>query len=226
MAVITISSQFGAGGPTVGSQLAKRLGWEYVDKQIIHRIALDLKIPDAEVEEFDEAQHQGLRGFLSTVFDLKALRQGTDVEGAGGGTYDDRDEIPYDYRVQGWIDKDIYQQMVARVVTAIGERGGAVIKGRGSQYILRDTPGVVHVRFVGQEADRVARTMQRRGVEEAAARKLVVQMDRRGAEFVKDYFHCDLADPTLYHLVLNTSKLSLEECGDILAGMVAWQDAG
>ena len=104
MAVITISSQFGAGGPTVGSQLAKRLGWEYVDKQIIHRIALDLKIPDAEVEEFDEAQHQGLRGFLSTVFDLKALRQGTDVEGAGGGTYDDRDEIPYDYRVQGWID--------------------------------------------------------------------------------------------------------------------------
>lgn len=226
MAVITISSQFGAGGPAVGKQVAERLGLEYVDKQIIHRIALDLKIPEAEVEEFDESQHQGLRGFLSTVFDFRALRRGTDVAGEGTGTYDDRDEIPYDYRVQGWIDKDIYQQMMARVMTAIGERGGAVIKGRGSQYILRNTPGTIHVRFVGAEADRVASTMRHRGLDEAAASKLVAQMDRRGAEFVKDYFGCDLTDPTLYSLVLNTSKLSLEECGEILAGMAKRQDAG
>ncbi|MDF1556537.1 MAG: cytidylate kinase-like family protein [Deferrisomatales bacterium] len=226
MSVITISSQFGAGGPAVGVTLAEQLGWEYVDKQIIHRIALDLKIPVAEVAEFDEARHQGLRGFLSTVFDFRALRKGVEVEGEGTGSYDDRDEVPYDYRVQGWIDKDIYQQMMVRVITAIGERGGAVIKGRGSQWILRDAPGAIHVRFVSEEADRVARTMQRRGLKEAAARKLVEQMDQRGVEFVKDYFGRDLTDPTLYTLVLNTSKLSLEECGEILAGLVKRQGAG
>jgi cytidylate kinase len=226
MAVMTISSQFGAGGPAVGSRVAKQLGWEYVDKQIIHRIALDLKIPAAEVEEFDESQHQGLRGFLSKVFDFKALRQGTHVEEQGDSGYDDRDEIPYDYRVQGWIDKDIYQQMMTRVVTAIGERGGAVIKGRGSQHILKDVPGAIHVRFVAQESDRVDNTMRRRGLDREAARTLVAQMDRRGAEFARDYFGCDLTDATLYHLVLNTSKLTLERCEEILEGLASRPGAG
>lgn len=220
MAVITISSQFGAGGPVVGSRLAQRLGWEYVDKQIIHHIALDLKVPAAEVEEFDEARYQGLRGFLSTVFDFNALRQEAEATGASTSGYDDRDEIPYDYRVQGWIDKDIYQQMMVRVVTAMGERGKAVIKGRGSQWILRDVPGALHVRFVGDVVDRVARTRQHRGLDAAAARDLVAQMDRRGTAFVRDYFGCDLRDDALYHLVLNTSKLSLEECEALLVGLV------
>jgi len=226
MAVITISSQFGADGPAVGSRLAQRLGWEYVDKQIIHRIALDLKVPAAEVEEFDEPRYQGLRGFLSTVFDFDALRQEVAVEETATSGYDDRDEIPYDYRVQGWIDKDIYQQMMVRVITAVGERGQAVIKGRGSQWILRDTPGALHVRFTGDVADRVARTRQRRGLDEAAARQLVNQMDRRGAAFVKDHFGCDLGDDSLYHLVLNTSKLALEECETLLVGLVERRRGG
>jgi len=226
MAVITVSSQFGAGGPAVGKRLADKLGLEFVDKQIIHRIALDLKVEPAEVEEFDEGSHQKLRGFLSTVFDFKALRRGAEVEQEEAGSYDDRDEIPYDYQVQGWIDRDIYQQMMTRVITAIGEKGNAVIKGRGSQWILRDVPGAIHVRFVGEEADRVARTVERRGIDRAAATALVEEMDQRGADFAKSYFDFDLADSALYDLVLNTSKLSMEECGAILENLAKARDAG
>ncbi len=220
MAVITISGQFGAGGPAVGKKLAERLGLEYVDKQILHRIALDLKVPEEEVAEFDEAQYQGLRGFLSTVFDFKALKRNVgDLQTEERTTYDEREEIPFDYRVQGWIDKDIYQQMVARVVTAVAERGQAVIKGRGSQWILRDFPGTIHLRFVGDLEDRVRNTMGRRGLDEAAARKMVQEMDQRGAEFVRRSFGCDLTDPTLYHLVLNTSRVPQDTCLHLLEGL-------
>ena len=228
MVVITVSSQFGAGGPAVGKQLAERLDMHYLDKELIHRVALDLKIPDEKVAEFDEARHSPLRGFLSTVFDFAALRRGVD-EVAGEvaeSSYDDRDEIPYDYRVQGWIDKDIYRTMMARVMSAVGDRGGAVIKGRGSQWILRDVPHAIHLRFIGDVEDRVARTMERRGIDAAEARKLVDEMDRRGAEFVRSYFEFDLTDPTLYHLILNTSKLPPEECLELLVHLVREREAG
>jgi cytidylate kinase len=218
MPLITISSEFGAGGPTVGVQLAERLGVDYVDQDIVHQIALDLDVPKEKVKEFDEVRHSRLRGFLSTVFDFEALRGYTekeDEESPGVG-YDDREDIPYNYQVKGWIDRDIYKQMMMRVMTAIGERGGAVIKGRGSQWILRDNPNALHVRFVAELEDRVARTMERRGISRDEARKLIGEMDQRGENYVEAYFGRDLKDSLLYHVVLNTSRIPLDQCLELL----------
>ena len=39
MAVITISRQFGAGGKTLGTMVAKELGYTFADQQIIQKIA-------------------------------------------------------------------------------------------------------------------------------------------------------------------------------------------
>ena len=36
MKTITISRQYGSGGRTIGEMLAKKLGWSFYDKQIIH----------------------------------------------------------------------------------------------------------------------------------------------------------------------------------------------
>lgn len=221
MPIITISSQFGAGGPVVGRKLAERLGVDYVDKDIIHRIALDLRVDEEKVAEFDEGRHNRLWGFLSTVFDFDALRRHATVSqpSEATATYDDREEIPYNYQVKGWIDRDIYRQMMVRVITAIGERGQAVIKGRGSQFILRDKAKALHVRFVAEEEDRVVRTMERQGLTRDASRKLIGEMDQRGERYVRDYFGGDLRADLNYHLVLNTSRVSLESCLDLLEGL-------
>ncbi len=222
MPVITVSSEFGAGGPAVGKQLAERLGLDYLDKDILHRVALDLGVPAEKVEEFDEAQHSRVRGFLSTVFDFEALKKNATLasDAPATSTYDDREEIPYQYQVKGWIDRDIYRQMIVRVISAVGQRGGAVIKGRGSQWILKDNPDAIHVRFVASLEDRIARTMERRGLDRKAAADLIAQMDKRGADYVQAYFGSDLKDPTLYHLVLNSSKIPMDKCLDLLERLV------
>jgi len=222
MAVITVSSQFGAGGPAVGKQLAERLGLDYMDKDILHRIALDLGVPTEKVEEFDEAQHNRLRGFLSTVFDFGALKKSATLasDTPAPTAYDDREEIPFQYQVKGWIDRDIYRQMVVRVISAVGQRGGAVIKGRGSQCILKDNPKAIHVRFVASLEDRIARTAAHRGISQRAATELISQLDKRGGDYVQAYFGCDLEDDALYHLVVNSSKIPLAQCLDLLVHLV------
>ena len=35
MAIITISSELGTGGPEIGATLAKRLGYRYLDREVI-----------------------------------------------------------------------------------------------------------------------------------------------------------------------------------------------
>lgn len=219
MAVITVSSEFGAGGPAVAKQVAKRLGWDYVDKDVLHRIALNLGVSTEQVEAFDEGRYSRLRGFLSTIFDFEALKKSATLASGSEseGVYDDREEIPYQYQVKGWVDRDIYRQMVARVISGIAQRGNAVIKGRGSQCILKDVPGALHVRFVATLEDRIAGTMKYRGIDRKAAEVLIAQMDKRGADYVQGYFGCDLEESSLYHLVLNSSKFDQDACVDLLA---------
>jgi len=54
MRLITISREYGAGGGEVAAQLASRLGWELLDRELLHRAALLEHLPDAELEALDE----------------------------------------------------------------------------------------------------------------------------------------------------------------------------
>ena len=218
MPVITISNQFGAGGPEVGRELAKRLGLDYLDKEILHRVALEVNVADEEVEEFEEEHHSKFRSFFSTIFDLDALKKKAKVreEELSSTGYDERDKIPYHYHVDGWIDSDIYKQMVVRVITALGQRRGVVIVGRGGQVILKDNPRTLHVRIVAEFEDRVAWTAKRRGMSLDEARDFVHKVDARSHDYLRFYFDVDPNQPTLYHLMLNTSRIPRERCVDML----------
>ncbi len=218
MPVITISNQFGAGGPEVAKELAKRLGVDYLDKEIIHRIALEINVPEEEVEEFEAEHHSKFKSFFSTIFDLDALKKKAKVreEALAESRYDDREKIPFHYQVDGWIDSEIYKQMIVKVISALGQRRGVVVVGRGGQCILKDNPRTLHVRFVADFEDRVAWTAKRRGLAADAARDFVHKVDSRSQDYLRFYFDCDPDLPSLYHLTLNTSRVPLEKCMDVV----------
>jgi cytidylate kinase len=54
MNVITVSREFGAGGGEVARRLAEALGWELLDRELLHRAAAIEHVPDAELERLDE----------------------------------------------------------------------------------------------------------------------------------------------------------------------------
>lgn len=54
MKVITISREYGAGGGEVARRLAEALGWELLDRELLHRAAAIEDVPDAELERLDE----------------------------------------------------------------------------------------------------------------------------------------------------------------------------
>ncbi|MDW7711588.1 MAG: cytidylate kinase-like family protein [Deferrisomatales bacterium] len=218
MPVITISNQFGAGGPEVARELAKRLDIDYLDKEIIHRIALEINVPEEDVAEFEAEYHSKFKSFFSTIFDLDALKKRAKVreDALAESQYDDREKIPFHYRVDGWIDSEIYKQMIVKVISALGQRRGVIIVGRGGQCILKDNPRTLHVRFVADFEDRAAWTAKRRGLSLGNARDFVHKIDARSQDYLRFYFDCDPDLPSLYHLVLNTSRVSLAKCTDLV----------
>jgi CMP/dCMP kinase len=54
MNVITVTRQYGAGGYEVARRLAEQLGWELLDRELLHHAAALEHLPDAELERLDE----------------------------------------------------------------------------------------------------------------------------------------------------------------------------
>lgn len=54
MAVITISRESGARGSNIGQQLAERLGYFYVDRELIHEVSLEYGVRQDEFEHIYE----------------------------------------------------------------------------------------------------------------------------------------------------------------------------
>jgi cytidylate kinase len=54
MNVITIAREYGAGGGEVARKLAEALGWELLDRELLHQAAEVEHVPDAELERLDE----------------------------------------------------------------------------------------------------------------------------------------------------------------------------
>jgi cytidylate kinase len=54
MNVITITREFGAGGAELARKLAEALGWELLDRELLHQASAIQHVPDAELERLDE----------------------------------------------------------------------------------------------------------------------------------------------------------------------------
>ena len=54
MKVITISREYGAGGRELARRLAGTLGWELLERELLHQAAELEHLPDAELERLDE----------------------------------------------------------------------------------------------------------------------------------------------------------------------------
>ena len=54
MAIVTIAHETGSGGPEIGIELAKRLGWRYVDREMLSEAAQRYGVGEDKLTELDE----------------------------------------------------------------------------------------------------------------------------------------------------------------------------
>ena len=115
------------------------------------------------------------------------------------------------FRTGAFTESD-YVRCVVRAVTALGERGSAVIVGRGSPYIMEARRNL-RVLVVAPLTYRAQQLVRADGVSETEAEQRLAKLDAERREFL-GLFGVNPDDPVLYDLVINTASLGLEGACD------------
>ena len=202
MAVITISRQHGSRGAAIGAQVASRLGWRYVDDDLIFLVAHRAGIGDRHVRPYDEEAFSRLR---ILVHDCVAMLEPPVppllAEVAG---MPDEVELPVELRR---FYSARYLQLVQQVILALAARGCVVIMGRGAQVVLRNFPRSLHVRTVAPLEVRIRRVSREEGLGKREAARRIRRRDGAVARYLRHFHRVGWDDPLLYHLILNTGAL-------------------
>lgn len=202
MAVITISRQFGAGGKTLGEMIAKKLGYAFVNEDIIQKIAEKAQVSTDWVESIEKEAGGKLQKFMSTIIARNF------IERILGGE-------------KGFLDEEIYVNILHDVIKQIADEGNVVIIGRGGQYILQDHPDAFHILLIAREEDRIAFMEKHYNLSPSEAARIVKEYGNRRINLYRKFGKEDYDQPYLYHVVLNMSKLDMEKATDFVYRMVA-----
>ena len=98
-------------------------------------------------------------------------------------------------------------------ILSLAQRGNVLIKGWGAATMLRDVPQVINVRVCAPMEFRVRVMMERQGRNDApAVRQEIERFDAARARTLRAYFNVEQEDARLYHIVLNTERLSVDAC--------------
>jgi cytidylate kinase len=108
----------------------------------------------------------------------------------------------------------------AEEVFDLAVKGNVLIRGWGATMILRSVPHVPCVRVCAPLELRIERLMRRLDTDdEKLARHEIEADDRARASRMSEHFGVQWGDPTLYDLTLNTERLPIATCVDMVVAL-------
>jgi cytidylate kinase len=224
MPVITVSGSLASGAREVAQAVARELGYDYVDQEILVEAARELGVSVAAMEGRDERRSsigERLAGVMRTLMERSAAAGAADPVGGGGlemvlaRSYGEAAELPEPGA--GSLDDERYIRTLKSVIKAVAARGNVVILGRGSQAILHDDPGTLHIWVAANIEQRIGNLMLRDDMSRADAERRIRQSDQQRQAFHRHYFKVEPDSPHLYDMGINAARISV----DVAAKMVA-----
>lgn len=186
--IITISREFESLGSEIAQAVASRLHIPYVDKFLITESAQKSGFPVEHIEARDEV--------LATRFEYS---QAQAYHLYGGG------DTPYTTNEQ--VAKTQFD-----IIRELAEEGPCLIVGRCANYILRDRDDVLDVFIRAGKNFRTRQAMNTLSLPEKEAARVLRRTDKARQAYYKHYTGQDWHDPDAYHLSLNSDRLGMDTC--------------
>lgn len=199
--VITISRGFGSGGKTIGINLSEELGIPCYEDQLL-RMASD---------------YSGINEQLFAQVDEK-LRGSYIQKMLAGLPNINRIAKPTDKR---FVSDDNLFNIQAEIIRHLAESESCIIIGKCGNLALKDYPNVVSV-FVEADMDYcIENVKERLCVSDAEAERLILKTDKYRSDYYKYYSRGqEWKDPKAYDLILNSGRLGMEKCAEVIKEMV------
>lgn len=201
-ATITIARQVGSGGTYVGQLIANRLGWRYVDNEVLQLAAKALGV--------DESQCAAMEGRPSQFWERTL---GIFSFGPPDGSY-----VPPPLR--SLSSKRLFAAET-EIMKKIADEGDCVIIGRAGAFILEQHPAMLNVFLHAPLGVRVERIKKLYGLtNRGEARELIEETDRLRRRYVSEMTGRDWPCAENYHVSIDTSVLELSEVAQLIVNML------
>jgi cytidylate kinase len=223
MPVITINGLIGSGTLEIGHLVAQNLGLNYVDRYIFSEAARLVGSPVTRLIEKEQRVvpfREKVARFMQTVLERSA------VAGAGAEPYFGRGiemlpaeaytELVSDTAATSAVHDRAFIEATTSVINELAAGGDVVIIGRGSNMILADVPGVVHVGLVAPMDVRIDTMSKREMFTPDEAKSYAEELETARLTFYRKFFRINANDPTQYHLMLNIGRISQNTAAEII----------
>ena len=192
--IINIGRQLGSGGHDIGRMLALDFQAKYYDRELLNLAAKESGLSEKIFEQNDEK-----KGFFRGLLNLGSPHV------SSGRVYN-----------SGVSQESLFQFQSEAIKKAANE-GSCVFVGRCADYVLRNLPNTVSV-FVTASMDyRVHQIMNKRHLDEDAARKFIEQGESERATYYNYYTGKKWGAAESYDLCIDSSVLGLVETEKIIA---------
>ena len=192
--VIVIGREFGSGGRTIGKLIAKKLGIDYYDTELLSEAAKSLGVSPEIFKEHDEKKPSSLRVFLQGAYGIADNFHSVPLTGEGI------------YNVQ------------SNIIRNVCKKGSCIIVGRNADFVMRNHPRLLSVFLHSPIENRVKKIMERKeALSEEEARELALRHDRRRESYYNFYTgEKRWGQASNYHLTLDTSSMDTEDLVDFI----------
>lgn len=192
--VITIARSYGSGGRKMGKMLARELGYDYYDREILRIASDESGISEELFNQADERARLPLFRIARQVYTGEVIPPDSD----------------------DFISNENLFRYQAKIIRELAATRNCVIVGRCANYILRGRDNVMNVFVTAPVVDCVRRVMETDGVDLEEAEKRIRKTDKRRSDYFRYFTGREWQDAALYDLCLNTGHMSEQKCLDIV----------
>ena len=189
--VITIARQYGSGGKTIGETLARDLGINCYDRELMRLASDESGIAEGLFGKADEKlKNSPLIRITKNVYKGQLIPPESDEFTSNDNLFN-------------------YQ---AKVIRQLAETESCVIIGRCANMILKDYSNVLRVFVYGDWDFRIREASKKLSGTTKDIEKFMQKDDKRKEDFCKRFMGVDWADMTKYNLCLDNGTLGYEKC--------------
>ncbi len=215
--VVCISRTLAAGGEVIGRAVAQRLGFRYVDEEVVTNAAEKAHV-DPRVVAATEHKQPLLKRLIAGIGVAQGL---ADPLGFPTGVplptmyYDPALNLP------GLIPDD-HRALIRAAIHEIAAEGRAVIVAHAASMALSGDGDVLRILVTASPESRARRlTEADERFTASTAAAAVKDSDRERRDYFRRFYDLKEELPTHYDLVVNTDVLSLQQCINIICAAQA-----
>lgn len=193
--VICISRDLGAGGERLGRSVAERLGFGFVDEEIVAAAAERSGVDVESLQEIEQRQTL-VRRLMTAIAESppatpEAWAMAPDLMAGPGMSEQSR-------------------ELIREAVREAADEGDVVIVAHAASHVLADRPDVLRVLVTGSDEQRTARLAEEAGIDAGKAASAIREAERARADYLRRFHDVKQELPTHYDLVVNTDRLDVE----------------